>query len=279
MTTTLRPAEPEQTWRGGVRARRYHICVNGRPVGETTLCTDARFGPEAGRIAALRIEHGQQRRGRGTVAALAAEEVLRDWGCRRIEVTVRSGETAAFRLARTLGYTERNRNMLKALPDAPPVLPEGSELRPMTEAEFPVWLHRMAEDYVLSWTSRGVPEAQARAKSEVDFRSLLPEGLATPDTSLRLLRTGGEDVGDLWVGRRATDDGEPSGFVFKVHVEAAHRGRGHGRTLMLAAEGACVADGLQWLGLNVFAGNDPALRLYESLGYRTTQVHFAKPLL
>ncbi|MDX3078018.1 GNAT family N-acetyltransferase [Streptomyces sp. NPDC088354] len=279
MTTTLRPAEPEQTWRGGVRARRYAICVNGRPVGETTLCTDARFGPGTGRIAALRIDHDQQRRGRGTVAALAAEEVLRDWGCRRIEVSVRSGETAAFRLARTLGYTERNRNMLKALPDAPPALPEGSEPRAMTEAEFPAWLARMQDEYVRSWTLRGVPEAQARAKAEADHRSALPGGLATPGTVLRVLRAGGEDVGDLWVGRRATDDGEPSGYVYNVQVEAAHRGRGHGRTLMLVAERACVADGLHWLGLNVFAGNDPALRLYESLGYRTTQVHFAKPLL
>ena len=33
------------------------------------------------------------------------------------------------------------------------------------------------------------------------------------------------------------------------------------------------------LGLNVFADNTPALRLYESLGYRPTRYHQYKTLL
>ncbi|WP_431960554.1 GNAT family N-acetyltransferase [Actinacidiphila sp. bgisy160] len=282
MTTTLRPAEPEQRWRGGVRARRFHVCVNGRPVGETTLCTDARFGPEAGRIAALRIDHDQQRRGRGTVAALAAEEVLRGWGCRRIEVSVRTQDTAALRLAGVLGYVVRNRSMRKALPDVPPALPEGSVVRPMTEAEYPGWVARRQDDYVRSWTRHGVPEAQAREKAEADDRTALPEGLATPGAVLRVLRareagrTGvGDPVGELWVGRRDED----TGFVFDVRVAAGHRKRGHGRTLMLVAERECLAAGLRWLGLNVFAGNEAAEGLYASLGYGVTEVHLAKPLV
>ncbi|MGW3241151.1 GNAT family N-acetyltransferase [Streptomyces sp. NPDC001070] len=282
MTTTLRPAEPEQRRRGGVRARRFHVCVNGRPVGEITLCTDARFGPEVGRIAALRIDHDQQRRGRGTVAALAAEEVLRGWGCRRIEVSVRTEDTAALRLAGVLGYAVRNRNMVKALPEVPPDLPGGGVVRPMTEAEYPGWLARMQDEYVRDWTRRGVPEVQARAKAEADDRTALPDGLATPGAILRVLEAGGEVVGDLWVGRTdavATDDGESAGYVFNVHVEPGHRGRGHGRTLMLAAERECLAEGLHWLGLNVFAGNEAAEGLYASLDYAVTWVHLAKPLV
>ncbi|MEU1620365.1 GNAT family N-acetyltransferase [Streptomyces sp. NPDC005722] len=277
MTTTLRPAEPEQRWRGGVRARRFHVCVNGRPVGETTLSTDARFGPAAGRIVALRVDPDQQRRGRGTVAALAAEEVLRGWGCRRIEVSVRTQDTAALRLAGVLGYVVRNRTMLKALPDVPPALPEGSVVRPMTEAEYPGWAARKREEYVRSWTRHGVPQAEALAKAEADDRAALTAGLATPGAVLRVLEDGGtgEAVGDLWVGRRDED----TGFVLHVHVAEAHRRRGHGRTLMLAAERECVAAGLEWLGLNVFAGNEAAQALYGALGYAVTEVHLAKPLL
>ncbi|MDX2813701.1 GNAT family N-acetyltransferase [Streptomyces sp. PA03-5A] len=280
MTTTLRPAEPEQRWRGGVRARRFHVCVNGRPVGETTLCTDARFGPEVGRIAALRIDPDQQHRGRGTVAALAAEEVLRGWGCRRIEVSVRTEDAAALRLAGVLGYVVRNRNMLKALPDAPPALPDGSVVRPMTEAEYPAWAARRRDEYVRSWTRRGVPEEQARAKAEADDLAALPEGLGTPGAVLRVLEVGGageagQVVGELWVGHRD----EATGFVFDVHVAEGHRGRGHGRTLMLAAERECLAAGLRWIGLNVFAGNEAAEGLYGALGYGVTEVHLAKPLL
>ncbi|WP_329188908.1 GNAT family N-acetyltransferase [Actinacidiphila glaucinigra] len=281
MTTTLRPAGPEQRRRGGVRARRFHVCVNGRPVGETTLSTDVRFGPEAGRIVALRIDHDQQRRGRGTVAALAAEEVLRGWGCRRIEVSVRAQDTAALRLAGVLGYTVRNRSMLKALPDVPPALPEGSVVRPMTEAEYPGWAARKRDEYVRSWTRRGVPEAQTLARAEADDRAALPEGLATPGALLLVLEAGGaggaagEAVGDLWVGRGE----EGTGFVFHVRVAEGHRGRGHGRTLMLGAERECLAAGLERLGLNVFAGNEAAEGLYASLGYEVTEVHLAKPLV
>ncbi|MDX3093019.1 GNAT family N-acetyltransferase [Streptomyces sp. ME01-24h] len=281
MTTTLRPAEPEQCQAGGVRARRFHVCVNGRPVGETTLSTDARFGPEAGRVVALRIDPGQRRRGRGTVAALAAEEVLRGWGCRRVEVSVRAQDTAALRLAGVLGYAVRNRTMLKALPDLPPALPEGSVARPMTPAEYSVWEARARDGYARSWTSRGVPEADALARAEADHRALLPEGLATPGTVLRVLEAGGavpgeaEAVGELWVGRRD----EATGFVFDVHVAEGRRGQGHGRTLMLAAERECLAAGFKRLGLNVFAGNAAAEGLYLALGYVVTKVHLAKALV
>ena len=48
---------------------------------------------------------------------------------------------------------------------------------------------------------------------------------------------------------------------------------------MLAAERECLAAGVTGLGLNVFAGNTPALRLYGALGYRTTVHHLAKALL
>ncbi|WP_431945872.1 GNAT family N-acetyltransferase [Actinacidiphila sp. bgisy167] len=281
MTTTLRPAEPEQRRPDGVRARRFHVCVNGRVVGETTVSTDPRFGPEVGGIVALRIDQAEQRRGRGTVAALAAEEVLRGWGCRRVEVSVRAEDSAALRLMDALGYVVRNRSMSKTLPDVPPALPPDSAVRPMTEAEYPVWAAQARDEYALSHIRRGVPEAQARAKAEADFSALLPEGPATPGAVLRVLEAGGataeerEAVGNLWLGRRD----ESTGYVYNVRVAEAHRGRGHGRTLMLAAERECLAAGFERLGLNVFAGNEPAERLYAALGYEVTQVHAAKPLV
>ena len=62
--------------------------MNSRPVGVVHLATDTSFGPSVAKIHELRIEEPDRGRGRGTVAALAAEEVARGWGCRQIEVTV-----------------------------------------------------------------------------------------------------------------------------------------------------------------------------------------------
>ncbi|KJY24642.1 acetyltransferase, partial [Streptomyces sp. NRRL S-444] len=169
---------------------------------------------------------------------------------------------------------EYSRIMAKELPAEPPRLREGVLGRPMTEAEYEVWLGDAIDGYTADWTSRGMPEEAARAKSEADHARQLPHGLATEGTALCVLEAAGAPVGHVWVA--------PAGqgaYVFDVAVAEEHRGRGYGRDLMLLAEREALATGHRTLGLQVFAGNTPALRLYESLGYRTTDVNYAKDLL
>ncbi|MFF3908750.1 GNAT family N-acetyltransferase [Streptomyces sp. NPDC001848] len=274
MTTTLRPTEPLQHHADGTRSRRYEVCVNSRPVGAIHLGTSPSFGDSVARIIDLRIEEPDRRRGRGTVAALAAEEVARGWGCRQIEVMVPADARAALRLTEALGYVLRNRGMEKRLGDTPPPLPAGSRARPMTEAEFAAWQEYQREQYARTWIERGVSEAAAHAKARRDHEQLLPQGLRSEGMTFSVLEHEGTRVGTLWLAVR-----EDKAFVFDVEADAAHRGRGHGRTLMLLAEAQALTAGLRVLGLNVFAGNTPAERLYESLGYRTTQYALYKTLL
>ncbi|MET7481353.1 GNAT family N-acetyltransferase [Streptomyces sp. NPDC005648] len=274
MTTTLRPTEPLQRGADGELSRHYQVCVNSRPVGTVHLSTDPAFGPAAARIGALRIEEPDRGRGRGTVAALAAEEVARGWGCKYIEIEVPAEATAGLRMATALGYVQRNRRMKKRLGITPPRLPEGSRGRPMTEAEYEVWLPDSKEHYVQSWTDRGVPAEEARAKSRRDYARLLPQGPATENALLSVLEHEGTPVGTLWLALR-----EEQAFVYYVTADERFRGRGHGRSLMLLAEIQASAEGRRVLGLNVFAGNTPAERLYESLGYETTEYSFCKTLI
>ncbi|MGP3999681.1 GNAT family N-acetyltransferase [Streptomyces sp. 8N706] len=278
MTTTLRPSGPEQHGPGGHRSRTYEVCVNSRPVGTIDLGTDERFGPAVGRIRSLRIDEPDRRRGRATVAALAAEEVLRGWRCGRIEVSVPAGAEAARRLVEALGYTERNRNMVKRVPEQPPSLPGESATRPMSEREFATWLAAGKKAYAQDWIDRGVPEDQAWAKSEADHAAQLPDGVRTSGAVLRVLSHRGGDVGTLWISLGGLPDGLDA-YVFDVEVAEEHRGRGHGRSLMLLAERECRTAGADRLGLNVFLDNTPALRLYESLGYEPTRYHLFKALV
>ncbi|WP_338694505.1 GNAT family N-acetyltransferase [Streptomyces sp. Q6] len=274
MTTTLRPTEPLQRTTDGARSRHYAVCVNSRPVGTLHLATHPVFGPSVAQILDLFIDERDRGRGRGTVAALAAEEVARGWNCRRLEITVPARQHALLRLAGALGYVERNRNMAKTLPARPPALPAGSVGRRMTEAEFGPWLAHAKEHYARSVVERGATEEDARAKAERDHAALLPDGIATPDVYLGVLEHDGERVGTLWVAQRS--DGA---YVYDVEVAPDHRGQGHGRSLMLLAEADALAGGATRLGLNVFADNVPAQRLYESLGYEPTLHHLYKPLL
>ncbi|MEU0276166.1 GNAT family N-acetyltransferase [Streptomyces sp. NPDC006307] len=282
MTTTLRPTGPLQQAPDGVRSRAYDICVNSRPVGAVELATLPGFGTAIGTLRSLRVDEPDRRRGRATVAALAGEEVLRGWGCRQIQVAVPVEATVALRLTEALGYTERGRTMAKELTGPPPPLPgNGVTVRPMSEAEFQEWYATAEEAFAREWTARGVPEAQARAASETSHRTSLPDGLATEGTAFHVaVRDGGTVAGHIWTGRRAPDPGgEPVAYVYDIEVAEGHRGQGYGRALMLAAERTAHAWGLRRIGLHVFAGNTPAARLYESLGYATTHVHAFKPLL
>ncbi|MFD7611122.1 GNAT family N-acetyltransferase [Streptomyces sp. NPDC059828] len=280
MTTTLRPSGPLQRDDRGARSRTYDVCVNSRRVGSIELGTHPSLGPAAGVLRSLAIDAGDRHRGRATVAALAAEEVLRDWGCTRISASIPAAATGALRLATALGYVEQDRSMLKELTAEPlPGLPGGAEWRPMDEPEFRDWSAAETEHYAQTMVGLGVPPEQARARSVADQRELLPDGLATPRTWFRVLEAEGCVVGHVWVGEREVRPGERGAYVYDIRVAEPHRGRGHGRTLMLLAERIARTEaGAGLLGLRVLAGNTPALRLYESLGYRATRINVGKRL-
>ncbi|MFJ8474268.1 GNAT family N-acetyltransferase [Kitasatospora sp. NPDC094011] len=283
MTTTLRPEGPETPTAAGGRTRRWRILANGHQVGALRT-TSARHGNQLwGEISELEITEGRGR-GRGTFGALAAEEVLRHWDCTRVDVVVPETARIARGLAATLGYTERMRNLGKTL-TAPPALPAGLTAHPIGAAEFPAWIDRAAREYVHSLMDSGLTEEQARAKSSLDHRNVLQQGADTPGVALRRLHNGdgratGEPLGSLWVNLHLRDlpDGTPLAWVMVIEVSPAHRGRGHGRALMLLAEQECLAAGVRELGLNVFARNAVALRLYTSLGYRIVNRCYGKPL-
>lgn len=277
MTTTLRPSGPEERTADGTRSRAYAICDNARTVGTVQLATDVRYGPSAGRVAGLSVELPERRRGRATVAMLAAEEVLRGWGCDRIAICVPATAEGALDLATALGYTERNRMMIKPL-TGEPRLPAGSSTRPLTHADFAEWSERDGERQADVLLARGVPAAQVAARTARDQAALLPDGPRTAGMHMRALVHDGADVGILWLCLSGAPGAGADTWVYGVEVEESRRGRGHGRTLMLAAERACLGAGARSLGLNVYVANAPALRLYESLGYRTAEHHLSKHL-
>ncbi|MFE5675653.1 GNAT family N-acetyltransferase [Streptomyces erythrochromogenes] len=279
MTTTLRPAQPLQRNSDGTRRRAYEVRVNSRRVGTLELATRSAAQPGIGVIRGLWIDEGDRRRGRGTVAALAAEEVLRSWRCTGVAVSVPADAGPALRMASALGYRETGRVMVKELPE-PPELPAGSVGRPMTRAEFDAWLEPGIVEYGRRLVAPGMTEEQGVAASRTEHARMLPDGPDTPGTDFLLLETpAGETLGTVWIGECDLPGLGTVPYVYDVKVAPEHRGQGHGRTLMLLAERTVLAAGGNRLGLHVVEGNTPARRLYESLGYRDIAVNASKVLI
>jgi GNAT superfamily N-acetyltransferase len=148
-------------------------------------------------------------------------------------------------------------------------------LRAMTEPEYEQFTIRVVGDYARQIVDAGevLPEtAEEQARDETE--GLLPDGVGT--TNMLLLTAFDDDrpVGSLWLalpsGRRTV------AWVFMVLVDAAERGRGYGRAIMLAAEQELASRGIHELGLNVFGHNTVARKLYEDLGYEITAQQMAK---
>ena len=67
-------------------------------------------------------------------------------------------------------------------------------------------------------------------------------------------------------------------WIYDVTVDEDRRGEGWGRAIMRAFEGAARQRGYTRAGLNVYADNHVARRLYESLGYFETARQLYKNL-
>ena len=84
------------------------------------------------------------------------------------------------------------------------------------------------------------------------------------------VRDGGRLLGVIGAGRRggATE----TGFSWHLHglgVRPDGRRGGLGTALMVAATADGLAAGADWVSLGVWAHNEPALRIYRRLGFRT----------
>jgi GNAT superfamily N-acetyltransferase len=157
-------------------------------------------------------------------------------------------------------------------------MPDTLRLRPMTDAEFALFRARAVRDYAADKVKAGewAPErSEELAEDETD--RLLPEGPHTPGM-LVVMAESDEDgpVGYAWL---ALARPELSGaWIYDIAIDEEQRGKGYGRALLNGLEQAAYEHGCSTIGLNVFAGNEVARRLYERAGFRLTSIQMAKEL-
>jgi GNAT superfamily N-acetyltransferase len=81
----------------------------------------------------------------------------------------------------------------------------------------------------------------------------------------------------LWLGTAVDQvQGDRHAYIFLLYVNPDHRRQGIGSALMQQAEMWAKARGDRQIGLQVFQQNQPALNLYEKLGYRPQSIWMVK---
>ncbi|MFY1632086.1 GNAT family N-acetyltransferase [Solwaraspora sp. WMMB335] len=156
-------------------------------------------------------------------------------------------------------------------------------LHPMTQPEYDIRIPALVATYAGNLLRSGrTTSATALAESRRQHAELLPDGLATGRMLFLVARPAGADdappIGWIWVGLPDPAEPQRPAWIYNIEVDPAHRGNGYGRAVLAAVEPVLTAQGVTRLGLNVFADNTVARRLYESTGFAVTAQQMVKPI-
>lgn len=157
-------------------------------------------------------------------------------------------------------------------------LPQAT-LRPMSDHDFKAFAGATIPDYAADKVASGQwSKGQSLERARRELEALLPQGRRTADHYLfNILNGAGTVVGALWLARKE-QAGHSIAYVYDLYIQPAWRRMGYATCALGAAEAEARRLGLKGIGLHVFGHNLGARRLYEKLGYATTNVNMFKSL-
>lgn len=152
--------------------------------------------------------------------------------------------------------------------------------RPATTHEDRAFFREM--EFLTTWESLAPADRERLTRAEVREALNVTHEILLERPGNRIIIAEdetGERLGLLWFGiHRNMISGEEEAWVYNVTVVAGQQGRGIGQRIMQHAEEMARAGGFHILGLMVSSHNQPAIRLYEKLAFRTTNQVMRKQL-
>lgn len=154
------------------------------------------------------------------------------------------------------------------------------KLVPMTDADYKFWSERSREAYRDDkMKANGYTREEAQRIADESLRRLLPEGLRSKDNYLYAIRhEQGSVHGYVWFALQGSTQNREA-FLYDIVIEEEFRGKGLGRETMKLLEIEVKRVGGKAIGLHVFGHNATAIHLYQSLGYRTTDLVMKKEIV
>ena len=137
-------------------------------------------------------------------------------------------------------------------------------------------LAQTVEQYFSNQTPVWWVECQKNSPEEAEILPVLPSQYLNPQYQVQNLQS---VVGCLWLGNAIDQTtGERYAHIFLLYVAPEHRRLGVGAALVIHAENWARERGDRQIGLQVFLSNQPALNLYQKLGYQSHSISMLKSL-
>jgi ribosomal protein S18 acetylase RimI-like enzyme len=148
-------------------------------------------------------------------------------------------------------------------------------MKPETFSEY---VESLISDYAKDNVEAGYWEPKVALElSRKATESLLSQGLDTPNHYIYSVQDEGKRVGVVWM-KANIDQANKHAFIYDIAIDEGQRGKGYGRRAMQLIEEKARELGLTQIALHVFAKNNVARNLYESLGYETKSLNMIKTL-
>jgi RimJ/RimL family protein N-acetyltransferase len=151
----------------------------------------------------------------------------------------------------------------------------------MTDVQFAVYGAWTCENYArTSPNFRDRPFDESFKEVKDSFANRLPEGPRTPGAFLLAVLITDEDtekqIGYLDIAENPR--GSNTVYIFNIGLYESAQGKGFGKQTLARAEEYLKERGYTKIGLNVFADNEPAKKLYADAGYAPTQFNMEKKI-
>ena len=145
-------------------------------------------------------------------------------------------------------------------------------LKTMQQEDFDRVIESEIRGYAADHVRNGNwPEEGSLERSRKEFKTLLPDGVHTPNQYLWSLLDGEQKIGFIWVQVK-----DRKAFIYDFLVEEEFRGKGYGKQALAAMDEKLQSMDVESVGLHVFGDNVTAQELYKKMGFEITGIHMQK---
>lgn len=134
---------------------------------------------------------------------------------------------------------------------------------------LPGMIKEYKDDLVNSGAYESEEAALKAATEEID--GYFHEGKLLPGQLIQAIFLPGveEPIGSLWISTKSVQDPDKA-FLCYIGIRPPYRNKGYAKRALIMAEKRLLKQGIKKIGLNVFAHNITAMKLYEKLQYKIT---------